>query len=319
MTVFAARIGRGPREELAAALQAVVADGHDAPSGVRTQVPITDAGAAAVHTRAREWTHARQNRMWQNALDAAHRECPFDLVYERYSLWLRAGAGFARRHDLPYVVEVNSPLRDEQRTYRHLAWEVRAARVEHLVFSCATRVVAVSSEVAAYVRARMRHHDRVKVVENGVDLARYRTPPLYARSGTFRIGFVGSLKPWHGVDVLIAATARLRHRMPSVRLVIVGDGPERASLHRQACEAGLADDVEFVGNVPKREVPRWLATMDVVTAPYPALDGFYFSPLKFTTTSPRAARLSPAAWGRCRMSCATARRRCSCRPVISKR
>ena len=48
--------------------------------------------------------------------------------------------------------------------------------------------------VAAYVRTRMRHHDRVKVVENGVDLARYRTPPSYARTGTFRICAIVSPK-----------------------------------------------------------------------------------------------------------------------------
>jgi glycosyltransferase involved in cell wall biosynthesis len=214
------------------------------------------------------------------ALAARHRDTPFDLVYERYSLWARAGSAFARRHRLPHLVEVNSPLRAEQRRYRALAWDARAARVEQVVMGGATAVVAVSDEVARYVRSRTPRPDSVHVVENGVDLARYADVAPYVRGERFQVGFLGSLKPWHGVDVLIAAAAIVHEQVPDLSLLVVGDGPERASLERLAHERGLGDVVQFTGSVPKRDVPARLATMDVAVAPYPQLDDFYFSPLK---------------------------------------
>ena len=263
VTLFAGRVGSGSEDELRAAL-----------------VPVGGEQNAARDAREREWQLSRENQHWGHVLDTAHRHAPFDLVYERASLWLHAGAAFARRHALPYVVEVNSPLRDEQRRYRSLSWEVRAVRVERYVFGSATRVVAVSEAVADHVRRASPRPDHVSVVENGVDLARYRTDSMSRRSAAFTIGFLGSLKPWHGVDLLLAAAARLVEQGRDVRVLIVGDGPEASSLVRLAHSLGIGDAVEFVGAVPKRDVPEWLSAMDVAVAPYPALDGFYFSPLK---------------------------------------
>ena len=180
---------------------------------------------------------------------------------------------------MPYVLEVNSPLRLEQARWRGLELSGRAARVERLLFSQATSVVAVSAEVGAYAITAGASPSRVQVVPNGVDLQAFATSGGRSRSG-FTVGFLGSLKPWHGVDTLIDAAARLTHVIRGLRVLIVGDGPERRALETQARAAGLGDHVTFVGAVPKEDVPAWLGQMDVATAPYPPLDGFYFSPLK---------------------------------------
>lgn len=268
VALFAARTGQGHRDDLVAEVYRVGLDERGVPGRPQDVV------------REREWSCVMQHDAWMASLAAEHARSPFDLVYERYSLWTRAGAAFARRHRLPYVVEVNSPLRDEQQRYRSLAWTLRAERVERLVYAAATAVVAVSEGVARHVRAHTNTPDRVHVVENGVDLALYAAAPACERRRPFTVGFLGSLKPWHGVDVLIAAAARVREHVPALGVRIVGDGPERASLERMAHEFGIGDVVEFTGSVPKREVPAQLASMDVATAPYPRLDGFYFSPLK---------------------------------------
>ena len=64
------------------------------------------------------------------------------------------------------------------------------------------------------------------------------------------------------------------------RLLLVGDGPERAKLEALAAARGLGKSVEFTGGVEAREVPALLASMDAAAAPYPKLSPFYFSPLK---------------------------------------
>jgi glycosyltransferase involved in cell wall biosynthesis len=95
------------------------------------------------------------------------------------------------------------------------------------------------------------------------------------------LGFVGGLRPWHGVEILPELIAQLRQRHPSLRLVIAGDGQLRPQLERSLHEKGVAEAVIFTGAVSHMEMPGIIRQFDVALAPYPPLDhAFYFSPLK---------------------------------------
>ncbi|MGE3958665.1 MAG: glycosyltransferase family 4 protein [Vicinamibacterales bacterium] len=222
------------------------------------------------------------NRGTFAALVRAHRESAWDLVYERYSLWSHAALRFARRYDLPFVLEVNSPLVVEQTRYRTLERTATARRIERYLFSGATRIVVVSQEVGDYVCAQGGDPSRVVVASNGVDLTLYegQRPAGVASPERFTIGFLGSLKPWHGVDVLVDALEALVARDTRYHLRVVGDGPERAALEASLRARRLESHATIVGQVPREEVPRELAAVDCAVAPYPRLDDFYFSPLK---------------------------------------
>jgi glycosyltransferase involved in cell wall biosynthesis len=94
------------------------------------------------------------------------------------------------------------------------------------------------------------------------------------------VGFVGSLKPWHGLPILIDAFARFQRNYPQARLLLVGDGKERDRLSQEIATRKLESAVDFTGAVSPQTVPHWLAQMDVAVAPYPPSEDFYFSPLK---------------------------------------
>src|SRR5262249_14131490 len=66
-------------------------------------------------------------------------------IYEPYSLPSRAGAVAADALGLPYVLEVNAPLRDEARRFRSLAYADVAAETESRVYGRADRIFAVST------------------------------------------------------------------------------------------------------------------------------------------------------------------------------
>jgi glycosyltransferase involved in cell wall biosynthesis len=80
--------------------------------------------------------------------------------------------------------------------------------------------------------------------------------------------------------VLLEAFAQLHRQFPHARLLLVGDGPERANLEARVKQLGLEDVTHFTGAVAAEEIPGLLAAMDVAVAPYPQLENFYFSPLK---------------------------------------
>jgi glycosyltransferase involved in cell wall biosynthesis len=208
---------------------------------------------------------------------------PFDMVYERYSLWSYAGMEFARHCGVPGLLEINAPLIEEQAQYRELVDRVGAERVAARVFDAATALLPVSEEIAAYLGRFSTARAKVHVVPNGISPERFPEkvePALLAPPGVFTVGFVGTLKAWHGVSVLAEAFAQLHAQEPQTRLLIVGDGPEREKIDEELAAAGLAAASHFTGTVSPNEVPALLASMDVAVAPYPKLQQFYFSPLK---------------------------------------
>jgi glycosyltransferase involved in cell wall biosynthesis len=94
------------------------------------------------------------------------------------------------------------------------------------------------------------------------------------------IGFIGSLKPWHGLDFLVDGFGDIVARRPDTALLVVGEGPGLAGLRAWVAHDRLERQVILTGRVPHADIPGHLAAMDLTVAPYTAQDGFYFSPLK---------------------------------------
>lgn len=218
-------------------------------------------------------------------LEARHRCAPIDAVYERYSLWSWAGLRFCRLRDVPFVLEVNAPLVAEQARYRGLEMAQMATAVEQEVMRGADLVLVPSQELARHVCRSRGRKLPTEVMPNAVDLDLFLCPPplrdddLQRLEGRFVVAFTGSLKPWHGVELLVEAFRSLCRSVENAHLLIIGDGPERSRIESACAELG-DQVVTFTGAIPHRQVASWLSAAQVGVAPYPALDDFYFSPLK---------------------------------------
>lgn len=99
-------------------------------------------------------------------------------------------------------------------------------------------------------------------IPNGIDLARFAnaTPAVLPPGKGMVIGTIAALRAEKNIGRLLRAFAVIRAERP-VRLVIVGDGPERAGLERLAGDLGVAGDVVFAGYSTQAE--SWLACFDV--------------------------------------------------------
>ncbi len=78
------------------------------------------------------------------------------------------------------------------------------------------------------------------------------------------VGSVAILRPQKALPVLLHATVELRRRWPALRVLVVGDGPERSALERLAQELEVTDTVMFMGY--RSDVPDLLAAFDVAVS-----------------------------------------------------
>lgn len=221
------------------------------------------------------------------ALPLARERRP-DAIYERYSLLGTAGIELARTLAVPHILEVNAPLSEEHARHRGIAFRQTIRAVERRVLAAADRVIAVSEPLKGWIVDTGVDQERVTVLPNGVNLERFAAAPDDARArlgltGRPVVGFVGTLKGWHGTATLIRALGLLARTAgvdTAPALLIVGDGPQRAHLEQVAHDEGVAGLTIFTGDVAHDEVPAYLAAMDIAVAPYDETPGFYFSPLK---------------------------------------
>jgi len=210
-----------------------------------------------------------------------------DAIYERYALFHRAGNEIANALRIPRILEMNAPLVEEQERFRGLRLKRIAEEVSSESLRGASHIVAVSSAVKEAAVASGVAAERISVMPNGVDTTRFHSG---AGEGLIRaryelksnpvIGFIGSLKPWHGLDFLLDAFEEIHSARPDAVLMIVGDGPGMAALQARVAQENLQERVILAGHVPYAEIPAYLSAMDLTVAPYDAQDGFYFSPLK---------------------------------------
>jgi len=229
---------------------------------------------------ARALAHLWNNVGAQIALNQVLSAAEFDCVYERLSPFGIAGSLVTRERGQFHVLEVNAPLSWEGARYRKQAFAEDAAALERQTLLHASLILPVSAELKQLLLNNGVLAERVEVIPNGVDTELFSPDGLFERNGfgdQIVVGFVGSLKPWHGLDVLIEAFTELLDD-PRFHLFVLGSGPE-ARLISSLAERH-SGRVTLKNGVAHGDVPRHLRAMDIAVAPYPALEPFYFSPLK---------------------------------------
>lgn len=122
---------------------------------------------------------------------------------------------------------------------------------------------ACSKTVSELLRAK-GFDKPVAIVPFGVDVDSF-TPRPISQPTTLTIGYVGRMLPGKGVNILGDALAQLKTE--SWKLLVVGDGSERAPFERTLAQHGLIDQAEFTGAVSYSAVPPLFQKIDILVVP----------------------------------------------------
>jgi glycosyltransferase involved in cell wall biosynthesis len=155
----------------------------------------------------------------------------------------------------PYFVSIKGVLAEEARQergqIRRMLWTL--SRLEKYNARRAQGVLTTS----AYCRRAIRHHygvpeTAIRLVPEGIDLAHWQmvahTTPQTGNGAT--ILCVARQYPRKHIADLIQAMVRVRQAVPHAQAIIIGDGPEHASLQQLVHRLDRAGSVRLLGAVP---------------------------------------------------------------------
>jgi len=179
-----------------------------------------------------------------------------------------AGTALARLLNIPTVIKVHG---SDINMHAQMKW-----RAGQILWSMqkAAAVMSVSRDLAEKIELLGVNREKVHVIYNGVNKAKFRPAP---RAETRRalnlpqereiIVFVGNLKPEKGCNDLLEAFSILAERRHSVDLYFIGSGSSAEFIQAKAASSGLGKRVHMVGSISHDKLPHWICCSNLIALP----------------------------------------------------
>lgn len=213
-----------------------------------------------------------------------------DLIISRLDVYLFSALLLAKMKKIPLLLEIDSPEVYEFSTFHgeYITHQKLLKYVELLNIKYANACFTVSNDLKHYFLKQGMPEEKIHVITNGADITRFiprinkqKVVGKYALQNKIVVGFVGSFHYWHGVENLISLIEGTLALQPNICFLMVGEGgPMKSKLEEFITKKGHRDRVILTGHIEHEEIPQYISTMDIVLAPYPKLDFFYYSPVK---------------------------------------
>ncbi|MEQ9620239.1 MAG: glycosyltransferase family 4 protein [Deltaproteobacteria bacterium] len=143
-------------------------------------------------------------------------------------------------------------------------------KIASILYEKSNLIVALTESFKdEIISQRGVNRQRIKVIENGVDIKIFKPFPaeldLIDKIGLkdrFIISYIGTIGYTHGVEVIVRAAHEVKRKFPQIAFLLVGDGSDKTRLEKLKNEEGL-DNVVFAGQQPKQKIPVYLNASNI--------------------------------------------------------
>lgn len=205
-------------------------------------------------------------------IDAIEKHQP-DCVLETHLAFSLAGMIAVDKTGVPLIIDDVAPAWEEEQQYG-VGLKRLARRIYRQVTTRADLLVAVNKTLKRFMLEEGLPENKIVVVENGIDGQRFH-PSVDGRRHRIQYGirdeevvivYVGSFQPYHRVELLVYAFAKVVTKQP-IRLFLVGEGKYTDQVKAIAADLDLADRIIFTGRIPYEEVASYAAVGDIAVVP----------------------------------------------------
>jgi glycosyltransferase involved in cell wall biosynthesis len=164
---------------------------------------------------------------------------------------------------LPAAAFARVPVRVGSRRGLNLDRTSGQLAMQRAAYACAHAIVANSGAMAARLESERVRREKVRVIQNGLDVALF--PTAATRATRRRVIVVANLRPEKGYDVLVDAAAVVLQQFPDARFECIGTGPELAAIEARMAERGVRQAFALLGQ--RDDVPARLTQADIFVLP----------------------------------------------------
>lgn len=203
----------------------------------------------------------------------------YDLLYER-TCWMGYGSLFAARWlKVPLILEQNG-----DHLYELDVKGIAPRGLQRWISMSITRKILISATQVIATGDGWRHNlierwrvepGKIVTVENGTELVKFldRSQLRSFQSGNHQDGvttlvYLGGFLPWHGIEILIQAFARVMAKGLKARLWLIGAGSGKNDAEMLVSDLGINDQVTFYGHLSPENYAPILANADIGLSPY---------------------------------------------------
>jgi glycosyltransferase involved in cell wall biosynthesis len=197
-----------------------------------------------------------------------------DIIYERVSMSTVITAVISKVMGIPLILEINGIVVDELKLGGESSLRIRVVqRCESFYLKYSSLIISVTADIKEWLTKTYRINPyKVDVVTNGTNTRRFNPKnPKEARTrfhleeeGKLYVGYLGTLTPWCGVDLLIQCAPKVLEEFPQVEFLIGGgQQPYLDNFKQKAENRGLQNHFRFFDTIPWSEAPFFISTFDI--------------------------------------------------------
>ncbi len=185
----------------------------------------------------------------------------------------------AKKYDIPIVYECRAFWEDAAVDHGTTkAWSLRyriTRAMESIVFRNVDAVTTICEGLRSDIISRGIPEDKITVIPNAVNVDKFSeditrsalSEKLPKAKDDFIIGFIGSFYSYEGLSLLIKSLPIIEDKIPSIKLVFVGGGPQEMNLVDQASKSKCNKAIIFTGRIPHNEIQYYYQHIDVLVYP----------------------------------------------------
>ena len=190
-------------------------------------------------------------------------------------------AKLAKLCNKPFVLTQHNTFIDYNNVFDHVE-RLNDLTVGKQNLKSADKIIAISSATKDYVLRLGAKPSKVKVIYNGVDLARFRPIAGKAEEMRKKLGIpqkaivaltVRRLVYKNGVDTLIDAAKIAVKKNPRIVFLVVGKGPDMERVKLQVAQLGIEANFRLAGFVSDEDLPLYYNAADLFVLPSKSGEG----------------------------------------------
>lgn len=199
-----------------------------------------------------------------------------DVIFERETVFHQSCSFLAKKFNIPYIVEIHSaPEERKWMSYDNFNWI--ANYIQNKTAKRANAIIVVALPMGIYLKNKGINEKKIFYIPNAVNPKLFR---VSEKSNFLKkkmkledkviIGFVGSMKKYHGIDILIKASYDVLRTHQNIKFLIVGhfeNDNEKTKLTERLNVKGILNSFIFTGQIKYEDIPIYIGIMDICVIP----------------------------------------------------